>query len=162
MQPTLRPSSSEDKDFLLHLYASTRMAEIASFGWNEVQKQAFVTIQFNAQQRWYETAYPEAEWRIITLQRQPVGRMIVHRGADAAVLVDIALLPENRGRGLGTALLRELLDQCRKDHLGLRLQVLKTNPAQRLYARLGFSIVSEDALYLQMEWQAGQAPSLAG
>jgi ribosomal protein S18 acetylase RimI-like enzyme len=190
-----RHSLPEDKDFLFRLYSSTRLQEISAFGWDDIQKQAFLTIQFNAQQRWYETAYPRAEQRIVTLDGQPVGRMIVDRGgnkagsnagtsndaaavagavankggaaadqasagadtargsANAAVLVDISLLPEHRGRGLGTLLLRELMEECRRERQSLRLQVLRTNPAQRLYERLGFRRTGEDQVYLQMEWR---------
>jgi ribosomal protein S18 acetylase RimI-like enzyme len=162
MQLTSRPSRAEDQDFLFRLYASTRSAEIAAFGWNDLQKQAFLSVQFKAQQRWYETAYPQAEQRIVMIEDRPIGRTIVHRGADAVVLVDISLLPESRGQGWGTQILRELFEQCRRDAVPLRLQVLRTNPAQRLYARLGFQRTGEDPLYLQMEWRSGEASSANG
>lgn len=157
MPLTSRPSCPEDKDFLFRLYASTRSVEIAAFGWNDLQKQAFLSVQFNAQQRWYETAYPEAEQRIVMIEGTMIGRTIVHRGSDAVVLVDISLLAENRGQGWGSLLMRELLEQCRRNGLPLRLQVLRTNPAQRLYERLGFQRTGEDPLYVQMEWRPGQA-----
>jgi ribosomal protein S18 acetylase RimI-like enzyme len=159
MPITSRPSRPEDNDFLFRLYASTRTAEIAGFGWNDLQKQAFLSVQFNAQQRWYETAYPDSEQRIVLMDDRPIGRTIVHRGADAAVLVDISLLPEDRGQGWGGRLLEELLQQCRRDGVPLRLQVLRTNPAQRLYERLGFQRTGEDQLYLQMEWRPGEGSS---
>jgi ribosomal protein S18 acetylase RimI-like enzyme len=65
--------------------------------------------------------------------------------------VDIALLPEFRGRGIGGGQLASLIQQCRAEKLPLRLQVLKENPAQRLYERLGFNKTSEDQMYIQME-----------
>jgi len=77
--------------------------------------------------------------------------MIVVREKDFAHLVDIALLTEQRGRGIGSGLLRELIQQCSRDGVPLRLQVLKVNPALRLYERLGFRQTSEDQMYLQME-----------
>lgn len=156
MQLTSRPSVAEDKDFLSQLYASTRQAEIAAFGWDEFQKNAFLNIQFNAQQNWYQTAYPHAEWRIILLDGKTIGRIIVARSANSAILVDISLLPDHCGQGFGTRLLHELLEQCQQDGLSLRLQVLRTNPAQRLYERLGFQRTGEDQIYLQMEWRPAE------
>ncbi|HKF21208.1 MAG TPA: GNAT family N-acetyltransferase [Candidatus Angelobacter sp.] len=155
MNITRRPVRPEDQEFQFRLYASTRQAEIAAFGWNSAQQEAFLRMQFMAQQNWYRTAYPQATWEIIELERTPVGRMIVLRGGESITLVDIALLGEYRGRGIGGGLLRELLEQGREAKVLVRLQVLKTNPAARLYLRLGFITTREDEMYLQMEKHPG-------
>jgi ribosomal protein S18 acetylase RimI-like enzyme len=76
---------------------------------------------------------------------------MVARQQPAATLVDIALLPEHRGKGIGGGLIRELIGQCDQQKLPLRLQVLRTNPALRLYERLGFTRTAEDQIYIQME-----------
>ena len=112
-------------------------------------------MQFTAQQNWYRTAYPQAAWEIVELDNAPVGRMIVVRGRDSITLVDIALLGEHRGKGIGSGLLCELVEQGREANVPVRLQVLKTNPAARLYLRLGFITTAEDQLYLQMEKSPG-------
>jgi ribosomal protein S18 acetylase RimI-like enzyme len=152
MAISLRLARREDQEFLFKLYTSTRQAEIAALGWNPAQQEAFLRMQYNAQRRWYETAYPTAVEQIVQLNQEPIGRLIVARGTDAtATLVDISLLPEHRGHGIGGGLLRELVKQCGGDHVSLRLQVLKTNPAAHLYQRLGFLPVGEDDLYLHME-----------
>lgn len=152
MTISLRPAAGGDQEFLFKLYTSTRQAEIAGFGWSPVQQEAFLRMQYNAQRRWYETAYPTAVEQIVQLNQEPIGRLIVARGTEAtATLVDIALLPEHRGQGIGGGLIRQLLDQCGGDRVSLRLQVLKTNPAAGLYRKLGFLPVSEDDLYLHME-----------
>jgi ribosomal protein S18 acetylase RimI-like enzyme len=159
MNPSLRPASPADQEFLFQLYASTRQAEIAALGWSPAQQESFLRMQFQAQQRWYETAYAGAEHRIVMLDSKPAGRLLVERGAEAATLVDISLIPEYRGRGLGTMLLRDLLHGCQNSGLAVRLQVLKTNPAQRLYERVGFRRTNEDQLYFQMEWRPTPPPA---
>lgn len=151
MPPTLRPAGPEDQEFLFELYALTRQAEIAAFGWSSAQQETFLRMQFTAQRRWYETAYAGAEEQIVMLNGAPIGRRIVYRDADAAILVDISLLPEHRGRGIGGELLNDLLAECARQGVTVRLQVLKTNPAARLYERLGFIKTGEDQLYFQME-----------
>ncbi len=150
MNLRLVPLSPEDEDFIYRLYASTRMAEISGFGWNQAQQEAFLRMQFNAQKRWYEMAYPGAEYTVILRDEQPVGRMIVLRGAQEFHLIDIALLAEHRGCGIGTALVAELIAESRRAAVPLALQVLKSNRAVHLYQRLGFIRSGEDEMYYQM------------
>lgn len=157
-KPALRPAVPADQEFLFQLYAATRRQEIAAFGWNAAQQDAFLRMQFKAQQQWYATAYADADHQIVMLDDQAVGRTLVQRKPEAATLVDIALLPDYRGRGLGESLLRDLLEACRAAQVPMRLQVLKTNPAQRLYERLGFRSTGEDQMYLQMEWRGDDSP----
>jgi ribosomal protein S18 acetylase RimI-like enzyme len=150
---SLRPYRADDQEFLFKLYASTRMHEIAGFGWPAAQQEMFLRMQFDVQRRSYEAAYPEAEHQIIERDEQPIGRMIVFRKEDSMLLVDIALLTEHRGLGIGGQLIRELIQQCSRDRVPLHLQVLKANPALRLYERLGFTRTGEDQMYIQMERQ---------
>ncbi len=153
MQPLLRPSSSDDQDFLFQLYASTRQAEFAALGWDSAQLEPLLRMQFASQQRWYETAYAQAEQQIVMLGETPIGRIIVQRAANANTLVDISLLPAHRGSGIGGGLICDLIAECSQAHVPLRLQVLKTNPAAHLYERLGFVQTGEDGMYVQMEKQ---------
>src|SRR5690348_12707718 len=128
MNSELRPAAPTlDREFLFRLYASTRAHELAPLGWPAAQQDAFLRMQFSAQEQWYQTAYPAAEQQIIQIDAQPIGRMIVLREADTWHLIDISLLPENRGRGVGGKLLRGLIQECTAAGATLRLQVLKVS-----------------------------------
>lgn len=151
MNISRRPVRPDDQEFQFRLYSSTRQEEIAAFGWSREQQEAFLRMQFAAQKNWYSTAYPQAAWEIVELEQIPVGRMIVSRGKDSFTLVDITLVSEHRGEGIGTALVRELLQRGSAESVPVRLQVRKGNPAARLYQRLGFVKTGEDEMYLQME-----------
>jgi ribosomal protein S18 acetylase RimI-like enzyme len=155
MKTMLRPAGAEDQEFLFKLYASTRLHEIAAFGWPEAQQEAFLRMQFMAQQRSYQAAYSQAEHQIVERDGTPVGRLMVYREKDSVRLVDIALLAEHCGHGIGGELMRALIEQCLRDGATLRLQVRQTNPAQRLYERLGFTRTGEDAMYVEMERRPG-------
>ena|SRR5205807_1999109 len=155
MNLTLAPFSPGHQEFLFRLYAGTRQQEFAQLGWPAAQLETFLRMQFNAQQRWYETAYPQAEHQIVVLNGQPIGRLLVKHAPDSILLVDIALLAEHRNVGIGARLLRELIERSEKTSIPIRLQVMKTNPAQHLYERLGFVATGEDELYLQMERRIG-------
>jgi ribosomal protein S18 acetylase RimI-like enzyme len=157
---TLRPEVPEDEPFLFMLYCSTRANEMTAWGWPPAQQEAFLKMQFNGQRHSYRSQFPEAERHIIVLQSEPVGRLLVSKSPEEIILVDIALLPEHRHHGIGTTLLRDVLVEATRSSRKVRLQVLKANPAQHLYRCLGFSAISEDGLYIQMEWlPPGSEPS---
>ncbi len=149
--PSFRVATEADEEFLFAVYASTRMEEIAVLGWPEAQATMFLRMQFTAQTGAYRTQFPEAEHRIILLAGEPVGRILIADEGDALRLVDVALLSEHRGRGIGTVLLRELTDRADGRGLAVRLHVVETNPARRLYERFGFRPLDSDGLYLEME-----------
>ena len=149
---SLRFATPADNAFQLALYASTRAEELALVDWSSEQKQAFVQMQFNAQNTHYAAYYPAAQTSIVQLEGQPIGRTIVDRSARHLLLMDIALLPEQRGRGIGTTLIRALIDEATQTGRGILLHVEFFNPAQRLYLRLGFRKIADQGVYWEMEW----------
>ena len=149
---SLRPASLEDEPFLRQLFATTRADELAFMGWNENQKEGFIAMQFSAQSRQYAMSYPQANHRIILSEENPIGRMMVDSMDAAILLVDIALLPEYRNAGIGTDLIQDLLKEAAAAGKAVRLHVLASSPAMRLYERLGFSQIGPDTAYLEMMW----------
>lgn len=150
MEYGVRPAQPEDQEFLFRLYASTR-PEVGALGWTAQQQEAFLRMQFNAQQRWYQTAYPVSEHNIIMVNDVPAGRMLLSGNEDSVALVDIALLPDYRSQGIGSALIHTLIETEKAKERTVVLQVLRTNPAQYLYQRLGFVVTGQDEMYLQMQ-----------
>ncbi len=151
---TLRPATADDADFFYAVYASTRAEELAVTGWSEEQKTQFCRMQFTAQTTHYVRHYPVAQVSVIERAGTPAGRLYVDRTTGDIGIIDIALLPEHRGAGIGTKLLRELQDEARAAGQALSIHVEKFNPALRLYARLGFKVREDKGVYLFMEWRA--------
>jgi len=161
--PTLRAIRAEDREFLFRVYAGTRAEELALTDWDEARKQAFLVQQFEAQDHHYRTHYPGARLDLILLDDEPVGRLYVARWREEIRVMDIALLPEHRDRGIGGGLLRELLEEAAATNRRLTIHVERYNPALRLYRRLGFEPAGETGVYLllAMEPPTGrQASSL--
>jgi ribosomal protein S18 acetylase RimI-like enzyme len=159
-QPTrlsLRPALNTDTELLLRVYASTREPELSSVAWSEADKRAFVRWQFEAQHLHYHRHYARAEYSIILEGDRPAGRLYVDRRADEVRVVDITLLPEYRGSGIGSSLLLALKDEAHAAGKPLTIHVEHTNPALRLYSRLGFVRVSDDGVYLLMAWRPPRA-----
>ena len=108
---TLRPIATEDLEFLHRLYASTRQDEMRLVDWSDEQKESFVRFQFDAQHRYYQEQFPNATFDVVQDGEMPIGRLYVDRRADEIRLIDIALLPEHRGKGIGGSLMRHTLTE---------------------------------------------------
>jgi ribosomal protein S18 acetylase RimI-like enzyme len=148
---SLRPALPEDELFLFRLYASTREVEIGAIGWGEADKEAFLWLQFKAHLHHYATMTPEADQRVILLDGRPVGNLIVIRGRREIRLAEITLLSEDRNKGVGSRLIRDLVEEAVEVGLPLRLHVAKFNRAIRLYRRLGFAQIGDTGTHFFME-----------
>jgi ribosomal protein S18 acetylase RimI-like enzyme len=151
---TLRPVAEGDDEFLLAVYASTREEELAQVEWEPGQKEHFLRTQCGAQRTEYEARFPDAEYDVIAVDGRPAGRLWIGRRGEEIRLLDIALLPEFRNRGVGEALLRRLTEESRRTGRPLRHMVFVLNTgAKRFYERLGFEVFEEVGAYLHMEWR---------
>jgi GNAT superfamily N-acetyltransferase len=151
----LRPAGSGDEGLLYTIYASTREAELAQVDWTDAQREGFLRMQFQAQARHYTAEYPGAEFQIILAEDQPAGRLYVHRRNDEIRVMDIALLPQFRRRGVGTVLMRQLLEEGERTSRTVSIHVEVFNPARHWYERLGFQPVADNGVYRLMEWRPG-------
>lgn len=152
---TLRPRRDDDCDFLRALYAGTRTREMEVVPWSDDEKQAFLAMQFEAQTRHYDEFYSDAEFLIVETDDGPIGRLYLQRRNDEIRVVDIALVTSARSRGIGGALMRQVLKEARQRRVPCRIHVEADNPAMRLYRRLGFREVDENGVYRLMEWNPG-------
>lgn len=155
---TLRPETREDEPFGFELYAATRKEELDAWGWPAEMRSAFLQMQFRAQQG-HRAAFPKADFLIVQLAGLNIGRMIVDRTETGFRLVDIALLPEYRNAGAGTALMRTLLSEAAAAGKPLRLTVRKGNRAAQLYRRLGFVKTGETEMDDEMECRPDSSDS---
>jgi ribosomal protein S18 acetylase RimI-like enzyme len=151
-EPVLRPATAADREFLLRVYAATREEELAMTDWSEDEKARFVRMQLDAQVAYYREHYPGAQFFVIEVDGQPAGRLYLHHRPDEIRLMDIALLPEHRGRGVGSSILRDLLAQAQAEGKGVGIHVEKHNPAMRLYERLGFRRKADRGVYDFLLW----------
>jgi GNAT superfamily N-acetyltransferase len=151
---TLRSVSPADETFLCEVYSSTRTEELAPVPWSDEQKTAFLRMQFVAQHQYYQEHYPTAAFDVILVAGQPAGRLYVHRGADEVRIVDIAMLPLWRNRGVGTRLIGALQTEAALARKPLRIHVERLNPALSLYERMGFHEIEDRGVYLFLEWRA--------
>ena len=159
MTPTLslRAATAEDREFLATVYASTRIEELAMTDWNDAQKADFCQMQFTAQDSHYRLHYPTAEYRVIEDADIAVGRLYLDRWPQEIRIMDIAILPTHRGRGIASHLLKTLQSEAAASDRRLSIHVERFNPALRLYQRLGFQTREDKGVYLLLEWRPAPA-----
>lgn len=152
---TLRPETPDDLQFRFDLFVRSRPPE-----WDQVQLPLdqltqVMNHQFWAQTNTYLARFPEARFDIVELDGERIGRIVVNRPGDRIHIVDQAIVPTLRGQGLGTAIMRQLMDEAAAESLFMTLKVSNANdPSMRLYSRLGFEVLTESLEYIEMTWRA--------
>lgn len=150
-----RDARDDDLPFLAQVYASTRTEEIAATGWPDAAKAAFLEQQFQAQHSHYRGQYTDTEWLVIEREGTAIGRLYLARWKDETRIVDISLLPEWRGAGIGAAILTDLAAEATASGKPLTIHVERYNPARRLYLRLGFAPQAGEGVYEMMTLAPG-------
>ena len=159
---SLRPAEAAVAEVLFRIFASTREEELALSGLPAPQIEALLRMQFAAQDRQYRAAYTGVEDSVILVDGAPAGRLRVARDGESILLLDIAVLPEHRGLGIGRSVIGDLQDEAAAFGVPLRLHVARTNRATRLYHRLGFEVEGGDEVYQAMTWTGVRATTRTG
>jgi len=146
-----KPVLPEDESFLFEVYASTRAEELAPLGLSEDQQASFLTMQFKAQQQDYQKRFPDRDHRVILLGDLPIGYLHLATSDDEIRILDVALKPEHRNKGLGARLMTDLLKQATEAHKCVRVYVERFNPALRLFERLGFACAADIGTHYLLE-----------
>ena len=150
---SLRPVHDEDVDFLRDVYACARDEEMTRAGLDPAQRKAFIDMQFAAQSADYRRRYPDGDHSIIQLGEEPIGRLYVGRSDAEIRILDLTILPQNRGGGVGSRLLGKLLDEARESNSRVRIYLDNGSLASRLFERLGFARIEEQDLISLYEWR---------
>jgi ribosomal protein S18 acetylase RimI-like enzyme len=152
----LRPQTDADEPFLKELYTSARWPELASTGWPDGLKQAFLEQQRTLQTRHYVVHY-EGLWRgIVVRSGEAIGRIYLWQNGNDLRIVDLSLLAAHRNRGIGTRLLHAIISEATSSNTHLSLHVEQGNPARFLYQRQGFNYEGTGAPpYLRMVYRSG-------
>jgi ribosomal protein S18 acetylase RimI-like enzyme len=137
---TTRPATVADYDYLYDLHAATMRDYVArTWGWDDA-----------VQQRMFREQLDPQRVEIIERDGQRVGMWSVEDRGDEFFLRSIEIDPAYQGLGIGTAMVSELIGRAATMGRPVSLQVLKVNPAFRLYERLGFAVIGETTTRFRM------------
>lgn len=149
---TFEAISQKDMAFLAELYRTTRWQEVMQAPWDDQQRIDFLNQQFTAQHIHYASHYPKADKLKIQQEGNDIGRIFLDRDDVSICLIDVALLPDQRGQGLGTKILTELLTEAQNTDKKVVIHVENFNPAYQWYLKHGFKQIEDKGVYQYMEW----------
>ena len=152
---SFRPMTDDDLPFIRRLFDTTRETEMAMVPWNDQEKEDFLAQQFHAQHTYYKDTFPDTKFDLILEDGEPIGRLYLDWRDEELRIIDISLMPEYRGKGIGGTIMQDLLDQAAAKGKAVGIHVEMNNPAMHLYERLGFKKLEEQGLYYLMEWKEG-------
>jgi ribosomal protein S18 acetylase RimI-like enzyme len=138
-QICLRPAIHEDVPFLLELRRQTMHPHLLASGLIPSLQEDMRRVLFRL-----DCA------QVILLANEPVGLLKVSRDGMDWDLIQIQLAPSLQGQGFGAQLIQSVISEARHAGASLKLDVLKANPARRLYERLGFTTIAETAHLFEM------------
>jgi ribosomal protein S18 acetylase RimI-like enzyme len=153
-----RSAQPEDAELLFDLFADSRQTELAATDWSAGEKERFLRWQFELQTASFRERFPLAAFWIVLAGQRPIGRYYIHVDQTEIRLIDLALLPEERGKGFGSFLLRQLIEQSLATGKPIRLHVEQTNRALHWYLRFGFRPIGQQGIYWALERPA-QSPT---
>ncbi len=152
----------DDADLLLAIFASTRESDLRllrlSGALSGSGSDAFLRMQFDAQSRHYGASYPNACDLIITVSDRPAGRILVDESATEILIIDLALLPEYRGIGVGAKLVRRMFESADANQLAIRCYVGTQSDARAFWDHLGFEELGSTGAHLMMERACETSP----
>jgi ribosomal protein S18 acetylase RimI-like enzyme len=152
MTVTLRPGAAEDEPFLRRLILETVAGQLGASAWPEPMRSHLLGLQYTSRRQSHRVNYPEAASQVIQVDGADAGWVVVMTMPHEIQVVDIMVLPEMRGRGIGTVVIREILATARELGKPVSLSVDPMNPsAIRLYERLGFRRTGGDEMQHFME-----------
>lgn len=150
----LRPAVDEDEPGLHALYVDRRMPELAPLPWAPDERQAFIDQQFRAQQTGYAATFPDADHWMVMVADDPndVGRILIDRRPEEHLVVDLVIRTAWRRRGIGTALMEEVVADAAAEGVPVRLSAAAHDERLvRWYLRLGFVVVGRAGVNVAME-----------
>ena len=161
MALSLRPALPQDNQFVYELVYAVLFEQLCAETWDPAIRDQLLNLQIQAKHGSYGVMHPKADYAIVMLDGQRVGRMILDRSGEFYHLVDIAIAPPHRRAGIGTRLLLGLCMEAEMMHKNIRLYVSVTNPrAAALYHRLGFRAIENLETDTLMEWAPGDRAQL--
>jgi GNAT superfamily N-acetyltransferase len=155
MSLMIRQAVKEDGPFLYDLAYAHFYETLAAWAWEPLAREKLLEIQIDGQRTAYQAQFPNAQHGIIMLDDRAIGRLLIDRGVDFDTLVDILMLQEKRGAGIGTWILRALCIEADLTNKRMRLHVQPANRAKNLYERLGFHKIED----LEVVWLMERLPN---
>jgi ribosomal protein S18 acetylase RimI-like enzyme len=149
---TLRPARADDEEFLFRLFSTVYGEKLQPVLLDAEEKNRLLGLMYQGFTQHYNSLAGASDDRLVLLDNQSIGRMILIQMREEIRLAELAILPQYRSRGIGSALVSQVQTESRMSKRPVRLQVARFDRVLRLYERLGFHRISAAGPYLHLEW----------
>jgi ribosomal protein S18 acetylase RimI-like enzyme len=149
MQITYKERDNSYVDFIKELFFQYKTVELLAFNWPREVLVSLLEMQFKAQEDSYRKQFPNANGFIIEIENVPVGWLLLNK-TDTYHIVNIIIHNNFQGKGIGSQVIKELIEQANVENKKVTLKVDKNNPALKLYSSLGFKIICTEELFLHL------------
>ena len=148
-----RIETPADEPFVRRVVTETIAEEFGAAAWPEPMRGSILGLQYDTRRSAARAAGGDITSQVIVADGEDVGWLLTSELPDQIRIVEIAILPDWRGNGVGEAAIRGVLERGARDGKPVRLVVTRTNArAIRLYERLGFTVSNADEVQQEMEW----------
>ena len=151
---TLRPVRADDEPFLSRLFYLAQLEMLKHANLNDSERDQLIAVVYAGFKRHYSMVAAALDDRLVVLDQEPIGRMIIIQSGSEIRLADLLILSPYRNRGIGSALISQLQTESIISKRPLRLCVVKHSPSVRLYRRLGFYLLEDAGVQWSLEWTA--------
>lgn len=140
MEITFRQARKEDYEFLWNLHKTTMKSYVdETWGWDEEFQEEYFSNQFETK-----------NIQLIIVNDAIIGAIKIHNRENELFVANFEIVPESQNKGIGSTILNRIISNSDRKKKPIKLQVLKINPAKRLYKRLGFEIVDKTETHFIM------------
>ncbi|MGJ8695239.1 MAG: GNAT family N-acetyltransferase [Verrucomicrobiaceae bacterium] len=151
---SLRPQTDGDISFIEDLVIAVREREPGFCELAAEERTRILREQSKLQLADYGRKFPQGHFLIIEASGRAIGRFYVNHASDHIRVVELSVLPDYQGHGIGQQLMKSVLAEGTRTGVPVRLSVALGNPAFTFYETLGFRETGRGESHLRMEWKA--------
>ena len=141
MEITFRQAREDDFEFLWNLHKATMKSYVDEiWGWNE-----------EFQKEYFNNRFGPINIELIIYENARIGAIEIRDRENELFVANFEILPQFQNKGIGSTILKRIINNSGNKQKFLKLQVIKVNPAKRLYKRFGFKIVGKTETHFIME-----------
>ena len=157
MTVSLRSETDADERFVRHVVTDIVAKQLGAGAWPAEMRAQLLALQYAARRQSIHAAFPEGESRIIEVDGDGAGWVFIAELEQEIRLVEIMILEAHRHKGIGSTVIRQVIEGAAANGKPVRLTVANMNQgAGRLYERLGFRRVGGDEVQHVMEHRQPQ------
>jgi ribosomal protein S18 acetylase RimI-like enzyme len=141
---TRRPATDADREFARQVHHQA---------YRDVIEQQFGPWCEEDQDRFFAGDWRDAQFEIILADGQPCGYACIEDRDEDLHVRELVILPAYQNRGIGSTLLREVVERARQRRVPVHLGTFHKNRAVALYRRLGFREIGQTDIHILMQWK---------